>query len=235
MAVIDFHSHILPGIDDGSKNPDISKEMLRECVNQKIDIIFATPHFYADEDRIEHFLEKRDKAYERLRQIQQDDFPKILLGAEVAYFPGISNSRQICQFFLEGTNILLLEMPFGAWNKSEFLEVKKMILESDFRIMLAHLERFLLVSANKQYIYELMQLPVIVQFNAESLSERKLKKMVLKSLKDDFSCVLGSDCHNMKDRKPNLSEGRKIISEKLGDEALRKIDIRGMQLLNQKK
>ena len=232
MAIIDFHSHILPGIDDGSKNLDTSSEMLQECAIQKVDIIVATPHFYADEERIDRFLEKRSKAYESLKQIVKDEFPKIVLGAEVAYFPGISNSEHISQLFIEGTDILLLEMPFGAWNKSEFLEVKKMIVENNFQIMLAHLERFMLVSANKKYIQELLGLPVIVQFNAESLSNRKSRKMILNSIKAGDTCVLGSDCHDMNHRKPNLKCGRDVIFNKLGGEALQQIDIQGLQLLN---
>ena len=60
MEVIDFHSHVLPGIDDGSRNIETSIEMLRLSRNAGVDRMIATPHFYADEDRIEHFLEKRE-------------------------------------------------------------------------------------------------------------------------------------------------------------------------------
>ena len=67
MEVIDFHSHVLPGIDDGSRNIETSIEMLRLSRNAGVDRMIATPHFYADEDRIEHFLEKREHAYQRLK------------------------------------------------------------------------------------------------------------------------------------------------------------------------
>ena len=50
--MIDFHSHILPGIDDGSKNTQMSLAMIEEEKKQGVHTIVATPHFYADEDSL---------------------------------------------------------------------------------------------------------------------------------------------------------------------------------------
>ena len=52
MSIIDFHSHILPGIDDGARNLDTSMAMLEQIREQKVDYMVATPHFYASKDRI---------------------------------------------------------------------------------------------------------------------------------------------------------------------------------------
>ena len=65
--IIDFHTHILPGIDDGSRDADTSCRMLEMAVEQGVDMIVATPHFYASRDRVEHFLEKRARAEALLR------------------------------------------------------------------------------------------------------------------------------------------------------------------------
>ena len=56
MSVIDFHSHVLPGIDDGSRNSEESLGMLQLSASQGTDIMAATSHFYATEDRISSFL-----------------------------------------------------------------------------------------------------------------------------------------------------------------------------------
>ena len=64
--MIDFHSHFLPQIDDGSDSIETSLAMLRESWEQGVDLIFATPHFYADEVDPEYFLRRRNHAYERL-------------------------------------------------------------------------------------------------------------------------------------------------------------------------
>lgn len=62
--MIDFHSHILPGVDDGSKNVEMSLEMLRASAAQGVTDICLTPHFYAERNTPEKFLEKRRRAAE---------------------------------------------------------------------------------------------------------------------------------------------------------------------------
>ena len=56
--MIDFHSHILMGIDDGSRNLAMSASMLDEYMQQGVDCIICTPHFYGDRERIEDFIER---------------------------------------------------------------------------------------------------------------------------------------------------------------------------------
>ena len=87
MRVVDFHSHILPNIDDGSKNLETSLRMLTESKRQGVDLMIATPHFYAWQDKMSKFLENRKNAYELVKQqIEQaeEPLPEIMLGAEVA-------------------------------------------------------------------------------------------------------------------------------------------------------
>ena len=84
MSVIDFHSHILPGIDDGSRNVETSIGMLRMCREQGVDIMIATPHFYADSNRVERFVENRKNAYDKV-MAENADIPHIMMGAEVAF------------------------------------------------------------------------------------------------------------------------------------------------------
>ena len=59
MSVIDFHSHVLPRIDDGSHSPEESLGMLQISASQGIDVMAATSHFYATEDRISSFYSGR--------------------------------------------------------------------------------------------------------------------------------------------------------------------------------
>lgn len=59
--MIDVHCHILPGIDDGSRNIEESKALISEEMNQGINTIIFTPHFYAQRDSVGHFLGKACK------------------------------------------------------------------------------------------------------------------------------------------------------------------------------
>ena len=61
--VIDFHSHVLPNIDDGSSSLSMSKEILEETRRQKVKKMVASPHFYPDRMALDVFLSKREKAF----------------------------------------------------------------------------------------------------------------------------------------------------------------------------
>lgn len=229
--VIDFHTHILPGIDDGSRNIDTSCRMLEMAVEQGVEIIIATPHFYASRDRIEHFMEKRECAKAALLE-KLRDFPlQLKCGAEVAFFRGISRAEKLHELTVEGTELLLLEMPFVPWEASDIDEVATLADERGFHILLAHLERYLDIPGNKRRIEELLELPLHVQINAESLTDWRRRGRLVRMFRDGQAHVLGSDCHSLHRRPPNLAEGRAVLEKKLGREFLERIDKGGCELL----
>ena len=145
MGVIDFHSHILPGIDDGSRNVETSIGMLRMCKEHGVDTMIATPHFYADSNTVERFIDSRQKAYDKV-MAENMDIPQIIMGAEVAFFAGISRAEKTDALKVEGTDIMLLEMPFVTWSDSVVQEVRDLIEKRHFHIILAHIERFLSIT-----------------------------------------------------------------------------------------
>lgn len=231
MGIIDFHSHVLPGIDDGSKNIETSIKMLDICVENGVELMVATPHFYADINRIESFLENREAAYNKLMAARGKKKPDILLGAEVAFFKGIGKAEKIHTLLIEGTDIMLLEMPFTTWDDSVIQEIAYLISNRGFRVMIAHLERFIRLSGNKKYIKKLLELPVIVQINAESLTDLRQRNKLIKLFKKGQAHLLGSDCHGLHRRPPNIWEGRAVIEDKLGIEYINRMDELGAQLL----
>lgn len=229
--MIDFHTHILPGIDDGSKDLKSSINMVNRCAEQGVEWIVATPHFYAHRDSIDRFLRRRQKAFELLEAELPKGSPKILAGAEVAYFPGISRAGRLEELTVEGTDIFLLEMPFSVWTRSEMKELEWLAESAEFRILLAHLERYLLIPENRKEIERILELPLTIQINAGSVLDWRRRGKVIKLLQKGRECVLGSDCHGMHHRPPNLLEGRAVIEKKLGTDFLNRIDKTGSALL----
>ena len=73
MKTVDFHSHILPGIDDGSKSVEESLAMLRMAGEQGIECVVATPHFYPRYDSPKKFLARRAEAEAQLRDLRQEN------------------------------------------------------------------------------------------------------------------------------------------------------------------
>lgn len=231
MCTIDFHSHILPQIDDGSKNVETSLEMIRRSKASGVDVMIATPHFYADCDRVDSFLKKRAEAYGKIANYLSDDTPKLMLGAEVAFFDGMGSAERISELTVEGTNILLLEMPFRTWTGNDILQVNRLISVKKLHIIIAHLERYLKIPGNMPFVNSLLELPVNVQINAESLTDRKQSRALIKMFKQEKAHLLGSDCHGINHRPPNLMSGREVIEKKAGADCLRRIDETGCALL----
>lgn len=231
MAVIDFHSHILPGIDDGSKSADMSMAMLKMAMDQGVDVMLATSHFYASRHRIEDFLARRQRSYEKLAEVKKDFGPQLVLGAEVAFFSGMSRAGRLDDLTIGKSRALLLEMPFSPWSRSDIKEVEYLIRKRNFHVILAHLERYMWMPENKKWIEELIQMPLYVQINAESLLRWRKRGPLLKMFKKGQAHFLGSDCHRVERREPNLGKGRAVLSKKFGNKFMNKMDERGSRVL----
>lgn len=218
MDIVDFHSHILPGIDDGSKNVEQSIAMLRAEAKQGIRHVVATPHFYAQHDKPEKFLQRRDEALMLLRREMEKhpDLPRVSVGAEVYYFSGIAESQILEKLTIENTKYILVEMPMPPWTERMYKDLESIWRKQDFIPIIAHVDRYIAPLRTYRIPRRLAELPVLVQANAEFFLQRGTKNMALRMLKHGSIHVLGSDCHNLKDRSPNLGEAVEQIRQKLG-------------------
>ena len=79
--MIDFHSHILPAIDDGSQDIITSLKMIEELSLNGIDTIILTPHFYPHKISLEKFLNNRETAFEKLISVTETKV-KLILASE---------------------------------------------------------------------------------------------------------------------------------------------------------
>ncbi len=216
----DFHAHLLPAVDDGSDSADTSLAMLEAWRSQGIDRVCATPHFYAERTTPERFLRRRAEALEALRTAMGpgEDNPTILCGAEVRFFDGISGTQALPSLCLEGTDLLLLEMPFTRWTERMLSEVIE-LRQRGVRPVAAHLERYLDLNP-RQTINRFLQTDVLIQCNAEFFLTRRTAGKALRMLREEKIHFLGSDAHNMRSRAPNLGPALALIERKLGPRAL---------------
>lgn len=145
--MVDFHTHILPAVDDGSKHIEQSLQMLECQQAQGVRRVVLTPHFYPDIDRLDAFLERRKQAYDQLQQASKDrgQLPELVLGAEVAYYRGISQSDVLKELTIGSTDYLLVEMPAGVWTDSMYQELKNIYRQHGIVPIIAHLDRYLSV------------------------------------------------------------------------------------------
>lgn len=94
--MIDFHTHILPGIDDGAKSLEESLSLLKMEQEQGVDTIVLTPHYFHERQSLDAFLQQRNTAYEQLRHAAEREKISINfhLGAEVRLAHGWRAKRQ---------------------------------------------------------------------------------------------------------------------------------------------
>ena len=139
----DFHTHILPGIDDGSRDIEMTERMLEAELAQGVSHICATQHFYAHRRSIQQFRERRGGALAQVRALleRRPELPRVTAGAEVYYFSGMGRAEDIRKLCLAGTDILLLEMPFGQWHGDQVRDVRDILRRQHLRVVLAHIER----------------------------------------------------------------------------------------------
>lgn len=215
--MIDFHSHILPQTDDGSKSVDESLQMLRSLSQQGVTKVVATPHFYANDESVSDFIARRQKAFEKLEFSLTADMPEIILGAEVKYYEGISrmdNLRDLCVY---NTDILLLEMPMRKWTEYVLRELTDISCSGKFTLVIAHIDRYLKLQS-KAAINELLNNGVMLQLNSDFVNNFFTKRQAINLIKNRAVHMLGSDCHNMSDRPPDIGKAYESIKKKLGND-----------------
>ena len=234
MAVTDFHSHVLPDVDDGSASAEESLAMLCLAAQQGVHRVVATPHFYPRYDDLDRFLERRARAMERLQGAMRADIelPEIVLGAEVYFFRGMSESDQLARLTIEGKNYLLIEMPASPWTEDMYLELEQIWTRQGILPIVAHVDRYIRPLRTYGIPERLSQLPVLVQANAEFFINKRTSGMALRMLNADRIHLLGSDCHNMTARKPNLDAAVRCIRSRLGQAALQRIKGYEQEILN---
>lgn len=224
-GIIDFHSHVLPGIDDGSASLEESVALMQRQWDQGIAHVIATPHFYPQYDEPAAFLSARARAEERLRRILESrpDLPELTVGAEVYFFPGISQSEVLEGLTIGGNRCILIEMPGSPWTESMYRELEQISTRQGLIPIVAHVDRYISPLRTHGIPDRLAELPVLVQANASFFLRSATRRLALKLLRQGKIHLLGSDCHNLAMRPPLLGDALEVIRQRLGEDVLEQI------------
>lgn len=224
--MFDFHSHILPAMDDGSCSVEESLAMLRQSMAQGVTGIAATPHFHADAATPDQFLEARRQALESLKPYLGTHTPPIRLGAEVRYYDGMSRSEEILRLRMEGTSLLLVEMPMVRWTQHMCDVLVVLNSRREITVLLAHIERYLTLQP-PDVLERLRGYGILMQASGTFFLRRSTRKRAMQMLQSGYIHVLGSDCHHAKKRPPNLGDAAAVIRKGLGAQSL--MDLEGRE------
>lgn len=210
--ICDFHTHVLPGMDDGCRTVEESIEVFRSYERDGVEYVVASPHFYSDQEHVSTFLERRRDSARRLTEAY-DGKVKIVLGAEIGYFEGIGLSDRIADLCIEGTRFVMIEMPFNKWKQKVIDDVLLLYERYDIIPVFAHVDRYL-GYGNGKAIKRLKKIGCIIQANAEWFIDKATKGRAMRYINRGYVDIIGSDVHGVRHRKQNVGECFALLGQK---------------------
>lgn len=219
--MLDIHTHILPGIDDGSRSVEQSVSMLQCEAEQGVTTVALTPHYDAKRETPAQFVQRREVAKEHLLNEIGDRkrMPVMLSGAEVALFEGLSRIEDLEMLCIADTRVMLVEMPFCRWTKRMLREVEALQQLRGVKPILAHIERYLSFQP-KSIWSELSDGGIWLQCNTSFFLRWQTRWRAMAMMKKHLIDFVASDCHGTEYRPPNLNAAMEKIRKKAGPESI---------------
>lgn len=208
--MVDFHTHILPGIDDGSDSIATSIEMLGMIREQNIQTVVATPHFAPQSENISEFLERRQKALALLQP--HLDGINIIPAAEVKYCRNIARVEGLEKCGLADLGYILVEMTYREWTKQTVDDVIAIMDNTGLVPILAHVDRYW-NNTTLKFFERFIEAGVLMQLNVSALKGFWERRKFIKLISEGKINFLGSDCHNMTKRPPCLKTGFDVLDK----------------------
>ena len=229
--IFDIHSHIIPGVDDGSSSLEESIEMLKALKRQGVDKVIATPHFYASKASIHSYVSRISAAFSNLvEKTETLGLPELFCGSEVHYFRGMSRSEDLKKLCIHSSRYILLELPYVPLDTRIVDEIKDIVINMELIPILAHIDRYLSYNRYEDIMKLFQYGDIRGQVNADALCYGMGKKRALQFLKEDACIYLGSDTHNMQTRPPKIEQALGYIKKKLGEEGIEQISLHSENL-----
>lgn len=222
--MIDLHCHILPGIDDGSGNIDISLAMARAAVADGIAVTACTPHIMPGVyDNNRTIIERAMRDLTKRFELEGIDL-QLVVGADVhmdvelasglksGRIPSLNNSRY---FLFEPPH----HVPPPRIEDNVFS-----IMSAGFTPILTHPERLSWIESHYSVMERLVKMGVLMQITAGSVTGqfgKRVRYWADKMIDEGLVHILATDAHNLTSRPANLSRARDMMAERLGDDEAR--------------
>ncbi|MCU9613199.1 tyrosine protein phosphatase [Caldibacillus lycopersici] len=219
--MIDIHSHILPGVDDGAQTIEQSIEMAKAAVNDGITKIVASPHHQTSK----YYNEKSivvEKVQELNEVLQAEGIPlEVLTGQEVRLFGEWVieyENNQIAT--VNEKNYCLIEFPANhvpSYAERLFYDIQM----KGITPIIVHPERNSQIVEQPDKLFQLIDKGAISQVTASSLTGdfgKKIQKFSLQLFEANLAHVIASDAHNITTRRFKLADSYEIIGDHFGTE-----------------
>ena len=211
VCVTDFHSHIIPRLDHGSRDVQTSLWQISQAKKAGISRIVASSHFYANVTDVNTFLSRRERCLAELKKAIGADAPEIIPGAEVLIFENLYEMPNIEKLCVGNTNVFLAEIPFSSVDES-IAETVRGIISRGIFVVLAHADRY-----DVSIIDACLDAGAKIQLNADGILSHKTRKQCLRWADDGYVYAIGSDIHGKGKNYTYFTKAMKILGKRADD------------------
>lgn len=228
-ALVDLHTHILPGIDDGARTMQEALEMLRMASADGTQIMVATPH------AAQVTPESLCAGIEGLRAAARDIDVTILAGSEVKFSASLADDFNAGRLItIADSGYLLVEFPFSRWTSLVHTSLYALQIAGVTPVV-AHAERYPSVQEDPSILVELARMGVPVQVNAGSLAGdegEKARRTAELLLHAGLVHILASDGHRADKRRPVLRRAFDRVAQLAGDGCVRQLQLNARMIID---
>lgn len=209
-SYIDCHTHILPGVDDGSKDMEMTRAMLQVAAENNIESMILTPH-----NKVFMHSVSPESQERRIAQLQQESDAA---GYHIRFYPGnecyydetlIERLRAGKVRALADSDYILVEFhPMDEYRR--ILDGLRSLYYAGYEVVLAHVERYSQVVEHPERARELTRSGIHLQVNAASvvphlLHDNRIPHFVRGLLDDGRVSLIGTDAHRPEGRAPLMN------------------------------
>lgn len=221
--MIDIHSHILPGIDDGAATTAEAIQIANAAVEEGITSIIATPHHQNGK-----YINSKQSILENVEELnvllRNENIPlTILPGQETRIHGDLLNELDTDVILpLNHTNYIFIELPSGhvpRYTEQLLFDIQLKGLTP----IIVHPERNAEIIENPDLLYKLVSKGALTQITSSSITGhfgKNIKKFTLQLIEAQLTHFLASDVHSLKNRPFRLADGYGVLNKEFGSEAV---------------
>lgn len=229
--MIDFHTHVLPALDDGAKSVEESLKLLEMLETQGVDTVVLSSHYYGRHRNVKSFLGEYERAYAKLRGAYTGPI-RLVRGAECNISTcANSDFSELKALSVGDTRYLLTELSFAKKWSTEFWERIDNLLLAGLVPVIAHVELYPAIRRNPQIACELVGMGCVLQVNCDSVLDKKLSKLTDLLFRHDLVACIGSDTHNTDSRPPKYGDAVETLNRTYGEQITVRLQERMQKIL----
>ncbi len=230
----DIHCHVLPGVDDGARDMEQARAMLRFMYDEGIRNVIVTPHYHGG--YMECDIDTIRKRFTEVKQLVRDDEyisrMMLFLGCEIYYYPSIIEWLEKGRVTsMAGSDYVLLEFGFTQ-DCREIFEAVTHVSNAGYLPIVAHVERYEKIAKKIANVEELIKRGAYIQVNAEAFNGRfRERRFANKLMKEHMVHFVATDAHGIRHRRPELAGAAQHIIKHYGEDYCRELFVENPALV----